>query len=181
MVPPVAASVSEYDWPTVPPGRLVVVIVGGGTGSGSMVTVSSWVSDCEGVLASSTLAVKVNLPALVGCPVSSPVGRRSRPGGGVPAETDHVYGGVPSTAASVCPYVVPTVPSGRLVVVIVGGGTGAVATEIESACVSLCVAASVTLAVKGDTPVVVGVPVIAPVEAFKVSPAGSDPESSDQV
>ena len=46
---------------------------------------------------------------------------------------------------------------------------------------SLCVALSVTLAVKGEVPEAVGVPVIAPVEALSDSPAGSVPDSSDQV
>ncbi len=38
---------------------------------------------------------------------------------------------------------------------------------------------SVTLAVKLVAPNTVGVPVIAPVDRFKVSPAGSDPELID--
>ena len=66
------------------------MIVSGGAGSGSIVTVSSWVSDCDGAPASSTRAVNVNVPALVGCPVSSPVEKSVRPGGTVPPDTDHV-------------------------------------------------------------------------------------------
>ena len=50
----------------------------------------------------------------------------------------------------------------------------------EGLCV-LCVALSVTLAVKEEVPAAVGVPVIAPVEELSVSPAGSEPESSDHV
>ena len=40
---------------------------------------------------------------------------------------------------------------------------------------------SVTVAVKLTLPAVVGVPVMAPVEAFSVSPAGSDPELIENV
>ena len=55
--------------------------------------------------------------------------------------------------------------------------------EIESAdvtgmlsdCVAVLLLASVTLAVNEDVPDAVGVPEITPVEAFRVSPAGSDP------
>ena len=60
------------------------------------------------------------------------------PPGSEPESSDHVYGVVPPVAASVSEYVWPTVPSGRLVVVIDGGGTGAGATATESGCVSLC-------------------------------------------
>ncbi len=145
-------------------------------------SVSSWVSDCEGVPASSTRAVNVNVPALVGVPVSSPVAASVRPGGGVPAgHRPRVRRRAVDRGERLPVRASPTVPSGRLVVVIVGGGTGAGATVIESACVSLCVALSVTLAVKGEVPAAVGVPVIAPVEALSDSPAGSAPDSSDHV
>jgi hypothetical protein len=40
---------------------------------------------------------------------------------------------------------------------------------------------SVTVTVKLELPAAVGVPVIAPDEAFRLSPAGSAPEVSDQV
>jgi hypothetical protein len=69
------------------------------------------------------------------------------------------------------------VPLGRLVVVIARGGG---ATAIESGCVSVSGALSVTLAVNELVPDAVGVPLTTPVEGFKVSPAGSAPLSSDQ-
>jgi hypothetical protein len=40
---------------------------------------------------------------------------------------------------------------------------------------------SVTLVVKLNAPGVVGVPVIAPVEVFSVSPAGKAPEATEKV
>ncbi len=39
---------------------------------------------------------------------------------------------------------------------------------------------SVTFTVKSDTPSVVGVPAICPVDASSVRPAGNEPESMDQ-
>ena len=55
-------------------------------------------------------------------------------------------------------------------------------TVIESGWVSVRAAVSVTLTVNEEVPPVVGVPVIAPVEVFSVSPAGSEPPGSiDQV
>ena len=40
---------------------------------------------------------------------------------------------------------------------------------------------SVTVTVKLEVPEAVGVPVIAPLEALRLSPAGSEPDVSDQV
>ena len=62
---------------------------------------------------------------------------------------------------------------------------GAAATVMLSALVVLCTGLleSLTCAVKLKVPVVVGVPVMAPVLAFSAKPAGRgrDPEASDQV
>ena len=48
-------------------------------------------------------------------------------------------------------------------------------TAILSGCVAVLLLASVTFTVKEDVPEVVGVPEIAPDEAVKVNPAGSEP------
>ena len=49
-----------------------------------------------------TVTVKLNVPGVVGEPVSAPVAAFSvTPGGNAPVVTDHVYGGVPPLAASV--------------------------------------------------------------------------------
>src|SRR5438034_1916155 len=58
---------------------------------------------------------------------------------------------------------------------IVGGGGGAVETAIESDALADWDVASVRFTVNVLVPVAVGVPVMAPVEGFRVSPAGSDP------
>ena len=62
------------------------------------------------------------------------------------------------------------------------GGAGA-ATAIESATDLLCAGlpASVTVTVKLDVPLELGVPVIRPVPPFRLSPAGRLPAVIDQV
>lgn len=65
--------------------------------------------------------------------------------------------------------------AGRLDVVIVIAGL----ITIDSAFVAVAETLSVTIAVKFDVPAVVGVPVIAPVEATIESPAGRLPPEID--
>ena len=78
--------------------------------------------------------VNVYVPRLLGVPVMVPAELSSvRPFGNLPAMRVHVYGATPPVAASVCEYAAPTVPGGRLVVVIASGAT---TTVIESCCVS---------------------------------------------
>ena len=87
---------------------------------------------------------------------------------------------MPPLAASVAKYAEPTAPFGRVgsVVIVREGGAAIVMVNCFVA-----LAPAVTCAVKVKVPVVVGVPVMAPVLAFSVKPAGScrDPEASDQV
>ena len=74
-----------------------------------------------------------------------------------------------------------TVPEAPLAVYTLG--TTGRRTSIESACTvdwTVGLLASVTLTVKFDVCAVVGVPVSAPVEPFRDSPAGSPPELRDQ-
>ena len=68
----------------------------------------------------------------------------------------------------------PTVPLDRDDVETESVGV-AEATAMLSDLVALLLLASVTLTVKDEVPDAVGVPEIAPVEAFSVSPAGSEP------
>ena len=77
-------------------------------------------------------------------------------------------------------YATPTVPSGRVVVVMARVVAGAI--TIESACVSLRagVPESSARTVKGYVPAVVGVPVIAPVALERARPGGKAPAASDQ-
>ena len=75
------------------------VVIVGGIGAGLMTICSAFVSDR--LFASVTLAVKLEVPAVVGVPVIVPVLERDKPAGSVPALTDHVSGAVPPVAESV--------------------------------------------------------------------------------
>ena len=68
----------------------------------------------------------------------------------------------------------PTVPPDKLEVEIERAGVAA-ATAMLSEWVAVLLLESVTFAVNEDVPDAVGVPEIAPVEEFSVSPAGSEP------
>jgi hypothetical protein len=72
------------------------------------------------------------------------------------------------------------VPDGREVVVTESGAAETVIDKLAEA-VLAGLLESVTVAVKLEVPEAVGLPVIAPDEAFKLSPVGSDPDVSDQV
>jgi hypothetical protein len=85
---------------------------------------------------------------------------------------------VPPVAARVVVYATPTVPLGRDVVVIerVGGGVAAIVRLNEADLLCAGLAESVTVKVRGVAlAAAVGVPVMAPVDAFRARPAGSVP------
>lgn len=67
---------------------------------------------------------------------------------------------------------------GRLVVVIFSGAT----MRIDAAALAVCGVGLESFAwiVKLNVPVVVGIPVIAPVEEFRLRPAGKNPEATLQ-
>jgi len=75
---------------------------------------------------------------------------------------------------------VPTVPD-RRVGAAIASGVGEMTTDavVEADCTGML--PSVTVAVKVEVPLVVGVPEIAPVEDVRVSPAGSVPEVIDHM
>jgi hypothetical protein len=142
---------------------------------------------CVGVLASVTWKVsKVPATSAAGIPLISPVaGFSVNPNGILPAVNFHMYGTVPPVAASVCEYPAPTTPMLSNAVVMVSGPVVDVAAMVRvKAAVALCagVLESVTLNVSGEAvTTAVGVPLIAPVKAFNVKPAGSVPEVNCQV
>ncbi len=164
-----AASVCEYDTPTVPPGSDAVVMVTPFT----TVMVSACAADV--VLALSfTVTLKDAVPLPPGVPVMAPDDAFNvSPLGSDPLLTVQLpYGGVPPAAVKVCAYARPTSPLGSEVVVMVSPAT----TVIDSACAAeVAPALSFTVTLNEDVPVPVGDPVIAPVDAFKPSPLGSDP------
>ena len=89
---------------------------------------------------------------------------------------------MPPLAAKVVEYDVPTCPEGNEIVEIVTGVTAA-ATVMLRAFVAVCCGEeeSLTWTVKVEVPADVGVPLIWPVEAASVRPAGKVPELSDHV
>ena len=78
-----------------------------------MVSEVAWVA--VWLLASVTLTVKLDVPAAVGVPDSTPVEAfRVIPAGSVPALTDHAYGAVPPLTVSVSEYHRPPHPTAAL-------------------------------------------------------------------
>lgn len=63
-------------------------------------------------------------PAVVGAPLSAPLGSRVKPAGRFPLLTAHWYGGVPPEAVSVIEAVVPTAAFARLADVVIVSGAG---------------------------------------------------------
>jgi hypothetical protein len=136
-----------------------------------------------GVPLSLTVAVKLDVPLVVGVPEIIPVvAARVSPAGRLPAVIDQVYAGVPPVADMGLEYAVVAVPPGSEAEIVNAGGVGA-ATTIERVTDLVCAGlpASVTVAVKLDVPLAVGVPEISPVLAPKASPAGRLPALMDQV
>ena len=144
-----------------------------------------WVAVCAvGVVESVTFAVKLNEPDDVGVPEIVPLEAFNvSPPGNAPELMLQLYGVVPPLPASVVEYAVPLCPAGTELVVICTGVTAA-ATVMLSDCVAVFGVGeveSVTFAVKLKLPEVVGVPLICPDVAFRLSPAGSAPELTDQL
>src|SRR3954469_24843225 len=65
------------------------------------------------------LTLKVNVPAVVGVPDSTPDAPSDRPGTGVPPASENVYGPVPPLAVSDCEYATPTVPPAGVPVMVI--------------------------------------------------------------
>jgi hypothetical protein len=123
----------------------------------------------------------VLLSAAVGVPLITPLEPlRERPAGRVPLVMDQVNGDVPPLAASVALYATLTCPFGRELVVIVIVA-GAIVSVRFAVFVCIGFPASCTWKVSAvPVAAAVGVPVIAPVDAFKLKPVGSVPLVIDQ-
>lgn len=171
VTPPVAARLVEYEVPTVAPGREVVLTASAGF------TVMLKVPVAVAFVESFTCAVKFAVPlGPVGVPLIAPVLAFSvSPAGKLPTVMLQVYGGNPPLAPKVVPgYTSFTAPVGSVAAVTVSGPFTIV---MLSACVALCAGLleSTTFTVKLNTPVAVGLPLIAPVEAFCNKPVGNAP------
>ena len=131
---------------------------------------------CVGEPLSATLTVKDVAPAVFGVPVIAPVEAfKFNPPDNAPTLIEYAYGVVPPLAVQVPEYPTPTcAPAGKLQAnVNVGGAT----VKLLIACVAACtgVPLSVALTVNDVVPDVFGVPVIAPVDVFKLNPPGNTP------
>ncbi len=92
-----AAKVWLYAPPTVPSGNAAVVITGT-----ALIMIDNACSS-NAAAASSTRTVKLDVPAVVGVPLMTPVAPSStRPAGKAPTEIDQFNGAVPPVAVSVC-------------------------------------------------------------------------------
>jgi hypothetical protein len=139
--------------------------------AGLITIVSGPVVVCVGDSESVTFTVTVELPAVVGVPLTvHPVS--DNPAGSVPAVIVQLYGEVPPVTPIVALYGTLTVPSGNVDVV---SESGAGLMTIVSFWLAFCVGlpASVTVTVIGELPAVVGVPLT--VQPLRINPAGSVP------
>jgi hypothetical protein len=177
--PPLAASVVEYRVPAVPFGRLVVVMEIATpeieSVSALLTLFAPWGNE------SVTLNVIDVVEVPVGVPVIAPVALASvRPAGSAPAVIDQVTGDVPPLEVRVAAYGAPAVPVGRLEVARDSGAAFSVMPKASVAISAVGVSASVTLMIAASQDVFVGVPEMTPVVALRDSPAGNEPEATDQ-
>ena len=116
--------------------------------------------------------MNVNVPAVVGVPLSSPAPFRLSPGGTIPPAVVHVIGRL-LVASKLKLYPVPTVPSGGFGPVINGGvrGAGTSIVTVAVAVPALFVAATVIVNVPNSC----GAPLIVPVPVLNAIPGGSIP------
>lgn len=170
-VPPVDATVCEYDTPVVPPVRDVVVM-----STGSATTMVNCFVDVSR-FASVTFTVNVLEPGVVGVPVIAPEDDIDNPAGNEPESKENVNAPVPPVAATICEYTDPVVPAGNDDVVIVGPD-GIVVVYVF---VFWVPKESVRVTVYVYDPPAVGVPEIVPSGA-NVKPGGKeDPGASAHV
>jgi hypothetical protein len=159
--------VVEYALPMVTAGSELVETESGVTvgAAAAMVMLRVLLAVCGVEDESVTVAVKLEVPAVVGVPLRVPLLARESPLGS-PLGTVNLYGAVPPVAARVAEYAVPAVPEGSEAVV---NDTGvvvvaAVATAMLNTLLTFCGVAeeSVTVMVKLQLQAVVGVPLSAP-------------------
>jgi hypothetical protein len=162
--------------------ELVVTLKGGA----EMAILRLAVAACaDGVSESVAVTVKLMGPvaAPVGVPEITPVlGLIVSPVGSAPTVTAHVYGATPPAAARLWLYEVPRVPPASVEVVTLRVGAVIVmlrllVTLLAGLSESLTFTVKLLVPTKGP----VGVPVIAPEEAFRLNPAGKLPDVNTNV
>jgi hypothetical protein len=159
-----------YAMPTVPSGSVLVKT----SAAGAMTIVSTWLTFCAGDPASVTFTVTIELPAVVGVPLTTHAASE-RPAGNAPV-IEQLYGEDPPLAVIVAPYATPTMPFGSVFVRFKALG----AITIVSLALMLCagVLESVTFTVTVELPAVVGVPLTE--QPVRLRPAGSVPAVIEQ-
>jgi hypothetical protein len=173
VLPPVAVNVDEYATPTVASGGVCAGIESWPDCPPTVMLVAK-LAVCAGFEESETCNVNAEFPFAVGVPVIAPVDALSeRPAGRLPVEIDQVYGRMPPVAVGRNEKSVPTLAAGSVALPIARGATTLIVSGHAKDFGG--VFESVTVTVKEDVPTVVGMPVIAPVEAFKASPEGNVP------
>jgi len=172
VAPPLAANVCEYAVPTEPCGNGEAVLI---TRAALMVNENTFKAVAPALSVACT--VKVDVPAVVGVPPSTPAALKLRPGGGVPAViAQFVYCVVPPLAANDCEYAAPTEPGGNGEAVVI---TRTALMVNEKAFKAVAPALSVTRTVKVNVPAVVGVP-LSKSAPLKPRPGGSAPAATAQ-
>ena len=121
-----------------------------------------------------TVTLNEAVAAVLGVPLITPLDAfKLKPAGSAPLLTVQLlYGGVPPVAANVWLYATPTVPPGSDVV----RTDGPAITVMESGCAGeVFPRLSLTVTLNEEVPVALGVPLITPLEEFRLKPPGSDP------
>jgi hypothetical protein len=135
--------------------------------------------DCAWLSASVTVAVKLDVPLVVGVPEITPVlGVKLSPAGRLPEVIDQVYGAVPPLALRAVEKGVPEIPEGSVEDAI-ASWIAATTTDVAADVVWAGLLLSLTFAVKLNVPLAVGVPEITPVPLARLNPAGRLPEPID--
>jgi hypothetical protein len=164
-VPSLAVIVELYGTPTVPPGKVLVIV----NAAGAMTMVSFALTFCVGLPESVTFTVTGEEPCVVGVPLTvQPV--RLRPAGNAPV-IEHEYGVTPPVAPIIALYGTPTVPFGNVFVRARAAGAIVMVWFALAFCAGLPASVAFTRTV--TLPAVVGVPLT--VQPVRLNPAGSAP------
>ena len=154
--------------------------IGGTVRASAGSTVSAKVADADwgfGLPESVTVTVMLDVPLVVGVPAITPVsGSRESPSGNDPLETAKVSAPTPPDAVIAWPYAEFWAACASEDVEMLSAEAAATVKPIASVTVCGVPDESVTVTVADPEPTAVGVPLIVPVCASSVSPAGRAPE-----
>jgi hypothetical protein len=141
--------------------------------AGATVMLSGPVTVSEGLLESVAFTCRVEVPAVVGVPLTTQLADKLRPAGSVPPVCRQVYGAVPPDTPMVAVYGTPTVAPGSVDNVSVNP-LGRMVRLTGPVTVLIGLVESVAVTVRFSVPAAVGVPVMRQPEP-SVRPAGNEP------